>query len=90
MAVVTTERHSDGADRISAFIAEMQDLQLTNFNAYLLSQSDLLNLSFTVSLASIETLSRTAAIINFFTTFLELDFDAHLFNIQVNSKAWCQ
>lgn len=68
----------------------MQDLLLTNFDASTLSRADPLSLCLSVSFASLENSSGTAAVIDLFTIIQDFDFDTQLFDILVKSMACCR
>lgn len=51
---------------------------------------DLLNLSWTVFSASLETISRTVAVANPLSIIQDSNFDTHFFNIQIEIIASCQ
>lgn len=61
----------------------LHDLLLTYSDASTISKRDLLSLFITVSLAGLETIAKTAAVIDLLTIIQYPDFDVHPIKIQV-------
>lgn len=68
----------------------MQNLLLTFSDASTLSRDDWLTLSSAVSVAILENISRTAAVIDLLTIIQGPDFDTYVFNVQSKSVARCR
>lgn len=90
IVVDSTPHHFDGALRIRFCSMDLQDTQLIYPDASIVMRGDLFSQSLAVFLASLDTTSGTAAVINLLTIIQDLAFFAHLLNCQAKSIACCE